>query len=256
MRTHKFIFIVMSLVLVGVVASSALAGNKRIMSIRAATVLAERALVESIYGLKLRSQEQVEDMVAALFVESSESKTSAEIKNVVIEDVVYDPEKDVAQVTASVSLPRITNIDGVDVDLQNKTFRRVAFATSTPSSAGPLKALRAAEIDAYKQLIRRLVGFKLESQTSVENFMLKSDVVKTKVLSTLFLAEVVEYGWEEDGNAFVKMQLDLATAGALLGEPLENAEPVVEVIGYGAQEDDMPAKEEAVPATEDAATKQ
>jgi len=37
------------------------------MSTRAATAVAERAIVESIYGLKVRSSEKVEDMIAASF---------------------------------------------------------------------------------------------------------------------------------------------------------------------------------------------
>ena len=42
-------------------------GNKKIMTTRAAKVMAERALVESIYGLKIRATETVQDMVAASF---------------------------------------------------------------------------------------------------------------------------------------------------------------------------------------------
>ncbi|MCK5231021.1 MAG: hypothetical protein KAR13_12180, partial [Desulfobulbaceae bacterium] len=53
------------------------AGSKKIMSTRAAKVLAERAIVESIYGLKLRSTEEVVDMVAANFSGKTESKTAA-----------------------------------------------------------------------------------------------------------------------------------------------------------------------------------
>ena len=120
---------------------TAWAGNKKIMSTRAARVLAERAIVESIYGLKIRSTEEVVDMVAASFVGKTESKTSADIQGIKIDEVVYDAEKDIAQATASISLDQITNIDGIVVDLKGKTFRRVAFATSTPANAGPIRAL-------------------------------------------------------------------------------------------------------------------
>lgn len=215
------------------------AGTKKIMSIRAAKVLAERALVESVYGLKLRATESVENMVAASFKGTTETKTSARIKGVKIEDVVYDSDKDIAKVTASISLPNITNIDGVTLDLQNKTFRRVAFATSTPSQAGPLQALRAAELDAYKQLIKGIVGFTLESQTTVENYMLKSDLVKSKIMATLFLAELSEYGWDEQtGDAYVKMFINTKEAGAILGEAIIGVGEIFEVEGQGAQEDD------------------
>lgn len=209
------------------------------MSIRAAKVLAQRALVESIHGLKLRSSESVQDMVAASFIDSTESKTSAQIKGINFDEVIYDAKQDIAQVKASVCLDSITNIDGKVVNLNNKVFRRVAFATSTPSQAPPLKALRASELDAYKQLMKKLLGFTLESQTTVENFILRSDVVKTKVMATIFLAEVVEYGWDENGDAFTKMKLNIKEASEMLGEEIVNAEEVVEVVGQGAQENDF-----------------
>jgi len=222
-----------------VLPGAAWAGNKRIMSINAAKVAAERALVESIYGLKVRASESVEDMVAASFQGTAESKTEAQIRGIVFEETVYDEKQDIAKVTASVGLPSITNINGDTIDLQGKVFRRVGFATSTPSLAGPLKALRAAEIDAYKQLAKSLVGFTLESQTKVENYILTSDVIRTKLMSTLFMAQMTEYGWHSNGDAYVKMSLNPADVGDVIGQQLANASGVIEVEGLGAQADDF-----------------
>lgn len=239
MLQNRIANVIIVMVCLMLAASPALAGNKRIMSVKAAKVMAERALVESMYGLKLRAEERVEDMVAASFIGNAESKTAAQIKGVNFEDVIYDAEQDIAQVTASVKMPQITNIDGVTVELNNKLFRRVGFATSTPSAAGPLKAMRAAELDAYKELIKKLVGFELESHTTVENFMLTSDVVKTKVMATLFMAQLTEYGWTPEGDAYVKMQLNLKEASELLGQNLVIDSDVIEVEGQGAQVDDF-----------------
>jgi len=215
------------------------AGNKKIMSTRAAKVLAERAIVESVFGLKLRATETVEDLVAANFIGKTETKTSALIKGIKIEEVTYDAKKDLAKATASIKLDTISNIDGATVDLKGKVFQRVAFATSTPSQAGPVRALRAAELDAYKQMIKRVVGFTLESATIVENYMLTSDLVKTKVLATLYLAEVLDYGWDESGNAYVKMALNVKDASAVLGEDVVDTDALIEVEGQGAQTDDF-----------------
>ncbi len=88
---------------------SLFAGNKKIMSMQGAKVIAERALVESIYGLKLRATESVVDMVAASFQGSTESKTSAMISGVKFENSTYDAENDIAQVTASVSLESLSS---------------------------------------------------------------------------------------------------------------------------------------------------
>lgn len=218
---------------------AAWAGNKKIMSTRAARVLAERAIVESVYGLKIRATEEVLDMVAASFVGKTESKTSADIQGITIEEVVYDAEKDIAQATASISLDQIENIDGMVLNLQGKTFRRVAFATSTPANAGPIRALRAAELDGYKNLVKVVVGFNLESQTTVENYMLTSDVVKTKVLATTYLANLDDYGWDEEGNAFVKFKVVVKDIEEILGTTIPGVGEVIEVEGHGASFDDF-----------------
>ncbi|MCP5004760.1 MAG: hypothetical protein GY941_12595 [Planctomycetes bacterium] len=240
---NKKVIVIKGLILlIGVLSFSPVlwAGNKKIMSIKAAQVIAERALVESIYGLKLRATESVVDMVAANFEGTTESKTSARVKGVKYEEQVYDKDKDVAKVTASISLESIENIDGAVMDLKNLVFRRTGFATSTPSMAGPLKAMRAAELDAYMQLIKNMSGFTLESKTTVKDFMLASDEVKTKVMATLYLAEVTGYGWENDsGNAYVKMALNLDNASAILGEKIDSPDSIIEVQGQGAYIDDV-----------------
>lgn len=236
---------IVTAVCMGVMAPSGWSGNKRIMTIRAAKVMAERAIVESIYGLKLKATEEVKDMIPASFEGSTETKTMAKIKGISYDDIVYDQEKDIAKVTASVALDTITNIDGKVMNLKNKVYKRVGFATSTPEMAGPIRALRSAELDAYKQLIKQIVGFTLESQTKVENYMLKSDLVKTKVLATLYLAEVTDYGWDKQNDAFVKMSLKVSELSEILGERIVDGGKVIEVEGQGAQEDDFSAVKKA-----------
>lgn len=219
--------------------SHAWAGNKRLMSIMAAKIQASRSLVESIYGLKIRASESVLDMIAANYQSVTETKTEAFINNIQFTSITYDAEKDIARVEATVQLPSIQNIDGEQMNLQNKIFKRVGYGTSTASNAGAIGALRAAEIDAYRELARRLVGMKIESKTNVENFILKSDVVKTKLLATLYLAEVSDHGWEKNGDAFMTMTLNVADATAILGKDIGIAEQMIEVQGFGAQDDDF-----------------
>lgn len=234
---NKIVLVTLALSLL--VTCVAWAGNKKIMSTRAARVLAERAIVESVYGLKIRSTEEVVDMVAASFVGKTESKTSADIQGIKIDEVVYDAEKDIAQATATINLDEITNIDGQVLNLQGKTFKRVAFATSTPANAGPIRALRAAELDGYKNLVKTVVGFTLESQTTVENYMLTSDSVKVKVMATTYLADLVDYGWDEESNAFVKFRVNVKDIEDLVGAKIPGAGEFVEVEGHGAATDDF-----------------
>jgi len=217
---------------------SGVAGNKKIMTTRAAKVLAERGIVESIYGLKIRSTESVQDMIAAGFHGKTESKTKAEIRGIKISEIVYDKKRDIAKATATITLNKFTGIDGNELDFHGKTFTRVGFATSTPAMAGPLQALRAAELDGYKQLAKRIVGFTLESQTTVENYIMKSDLVKSKVLATIYLARVTDYGWDDSGDAYVKMAIDTDEVSEILGQQIVDVDKVIEVEGQGAQADD------------------
>lgn len=215
-----------------------IAGNKKLMTIKAAKTVAERAIVESTVGLKIRSQMSVVDMVAQHY--PVDSKTMAAIKGIEYEEAIYDSEKDIARVIATIRVGSIENIAGISSNYKDLVIRRVGFGTSTPESAGALKAMRAAEIDAYEQLARQIVGLKLKSETSVENFILKSDVVKTKVLAAIWGAELKEYWWDKEGDAHVSLTLKLGFVEDILGQKLNyQGKEVIEVEGTGAQVDDF-----------------
>ena len=215
------------------------AGNKKMMAIMAAKNDAMRGLTEQVYGLKVRSSEEVKNMTADSYVGKTDSKTSATLSGIKITDVIYDSQKDIAKATATMTASEIVNIEGANVALNGKLFKHVGFGTSSPQNAGPLKALRAAQIDAYKQLAQQIAGFTLESQTSVENYMLKSDLIQTKVQASLALAEIVDFGWDNSGDAYVKMILKVDEVAAMLGEAVVGAGEIIEVEGQGAVQDDF-----------------
>jgi hypothetical protein len=236
MKKNLSFYLVLSLLCL-LMSSGALAGNKKLMTVNAAKVIAERAIVESVIGIKVRSQERVEDLVAQEV--TVDSKTAAAIKGIEYSDIVYDPDKDIAQVEASIQLGRVTNIIGKNIDFGGKTIRRVGFATSTPAMAGPLRALRAAEMDAYKQLAKTIIGFKIDSNTSVKNYILESDTVRAKMMAAIYGAELVNYRWDQDGDAYVTMRLRFGEVEDVIGQKLLYDNEVIEVEGAGAQVDDF-----------------
>ncbi|HER63417.1 MAG TPA: hypothetical protein ENO11_05510, partial [Desulfobacteraceae bacterium] len=185
--------------------TSAWAGNKKLMTVNAAKVLAERAVIESVVGLKIRATDKVENLVATHM--KIEAKTAAEVKGINYTDIVYDPAKDIAKVTAELPVDRVRNIVGGDIRYGSMVIKRVAFASSSPDMVGPLKALRAAELDAYKQLAKQIVGFKLASDTTVENYILQNDAVRAKVLAAIWGAELAGYRWDNEGDAYVTLRL-------------------------------------------------
>lgn len=218
-------------------AQVALAGNKKLMTVNAAKVAAERAIVESVIGLKVRSRERVEDLVAEEV--TVDAKTAAAIKGIEYEEAIYDPDKDIAQVVASIKLGRVTNIVGRNIDFGGQTIQRVGFATSTPEMAGPLRALRAAEMDAYKQLAKTIIGFKIDSKTSVRDYILESDTIRAKMMAAIYGAELVGYRWDENGDAYVKMRLKFGRVQDVMNRRIQYDNEVVEVEGIGAQHNDF-----------------
>ena len=215
----------------------AIAGNKKLMTIQAAKVLAERAIVESVIGLKIKTTERVENMVATH--QRIDAKTAANIKGIQYSDIVYDKAKDIAKVTARINLGRVTTIIGKRINWGDRTIERVAFATSTEANAGPLKALRAAELDAYSQLAKQIVGFNLQSKTSVENYIMKNDEARTRLLAAIYGAKLVGYRWDAEGDAYVKLALTMGEVDDILGQRINYNGTIIEVEGSGAQTDDF-----------------
>ncbi len=213
--------------------SSAEAGQKKLMTVKKAKLLAQRALVESVFGLKVKSEESVTDILQARFFTTGAAKTEASVAGIKIEDVVYDPEKDIARATASITLAEVSAQTGIEFPNPEKKFSRVGFATSSRERLDAVKAMRVAEIDAYTSLAKETLGFELKSGTTVENYILKSDEIKTKMIAALFLADLVDYGWDEEKNAYVTLQVDMDTLALLMGETMART-GVVKVTGYGA----------------------
>jgi len=168
-----------------------------------------------------------------------DAKTAAAIKGIEYADAIYDPEKDIAQVVATIKLGRVTNIIGRNIDFGGQTIQRVGFATSTPEMAGPLRALRAAEMDAYKQLAKTIIGFKIDSNTSVKDYILESDTIRAKMMAAIYGAELVGYRWDENGDAYVKMRLKFGFVQDVLNRRIKYDNEVIEVEGIGAQHNDF-----------------
>ncbi|MFA6569115.1 MAG: hypothetical protein WCS96_12965 [Victivallales bacterium] len=217
---------------------------KKLNSINCAKVLAERNIVETVYGVKLRFSEEVSNFLEGAFLGDVETKTGKRtIKGIDFEPVKYDAEKDIAQVTATLKLSNIADIvdkEKFNIDkFPDKVIKRTAFATSTPDTAKKISAIRAAEIDAYKNLYKKIGGFTLESNTKIENFVLKSDNVKASVIGALMGADFVGFNWEgkgADAIATVKLRINVKELNDMLGEKIVDYDKeFVEAEGQGAQ---------------------
>ncbi|MEI6610743.1 MAG: hypothetical protein WCO53_13495 [Deltaproteobacteria bacterium] len=93
------------------------------------------------------------------------------------------------------------------------------------SNARPM-ALRAAKVDALRNLLEITKGVQVDSATSVKDFMVESDIINTKVEGLVKGAQVVKTEYMSDGTAEVTLRMSLY--GGVLAQtilPLAIAKP-------------------------------
>jgi hypothetical protein len=105
----------------------------------------------------------------------------------------------------------------------------IGYGTATPSNnkvIDKLKALRAAKVVAQRDLLENIKGVRISSQTTVENMMLKEDVIKTRVDGTIKGAQVFKQHFEWQGNvplAMVELRVYMTgSAGGITSKSLVN----------------------------------
>ncbi len=76
------------------------------------------------------------------------------------------------------------------------------------TNARPM-ALRAAKLDALRNLLEITKGVQVDSATSVKDFMVESDVINTKVEGLVKGAQVVKTEYMSDGTAEVTLRMPL-----------------------------------------------
>lgn len=116
-----------------------------------------------------------------------------------------------------------------------------------PAGSAKVLARRAAVVDAQRNLLESVKGVAVDSETTVENFMLKSDIIHTKVNGIITGARVVSEEMQPDGVYKVTMAVPVYGVGsvsdvainAVVGEsapvpvpvPPVNYQPTVSISG-------------------------
>jgi hypothetical protein len=232
---------------VWLVPALALAGNRQLMTEKMAEQDMKRAIMESVIGYKVRSESRLgltEDPSYKV-----ETKAAAVIKGIKVDKMIYDKERDIALCFGHIDLGDVVNVVGELVRFKGVTVDGFGFGTMTEAARPPLMALRAATLDAYNQMAALLVGEKILSKSKMENFLLTEDINRSKVCAAIFGAYIPNpgvnspnrgWGWDESGNAFVKLELDPRKVQDILGNLIiyKGAE-VLEVTGRGSQTDDL-----------------
>ena len=89
-------------------------------------------------------------------------------------------------------------------------------------------ALRAARIDAMRNLLETTKGVQIDSKTTVSNFMVDSDVMTAEVQGMVKGAQIVKQEYFSDGTVEITMQMSLngGFAQLVLPREIKQIEPV------------------------------
>lgn len=239
--------VTLALLLTVFAASAQAQGNKQLMSERMAQQDLKRNLVEAVIGFKVKSETEFGLTEDAKY--QADTKAAAVIKGIKIDKMIYDREKDVALCFGHIELKDVVNVLGERISFKDVRVEGFGFGTMTETSRPALRALRAAQINAYDEMATLLVGEKILSRSTAENFILTKDSNRSKVCAAVFGAYIPNpgigspnrgWGWDESGNAFVFLEMDARKVKDVLGNMMVyKGENILRVMGRGAQKDEL-----------------
>ncbi len=96
-----------------------------------------------------------------------------------------------------------------------------------------LMARRAAKVDALRNLTEQIYGLQLDTTTTVRNFIVGSDVVRSRLNVAVRGAREVDYKELEDGTAEVTIEITLGAVETILGRQIQYDQEIIEAVGYG-----------------------
>lgn len=178
----------------------------RLMARRAAQMDAYRTLAEKIKGLRITSRTEVRDFIT----ESDEiqSRVEAFIKGARIID---EKERDDGSWEVTVGLELAPLAELITRSFEEK--RQITKAESQrviPPGQARLMARRAAILDAYRNLLELVKGIQIESGTTVEDFMLRDDRIRSRVEGLVKQARIVDEQYLEDGTCEITLEFDVS----------------------------------------------
>ena len=116
----------------------------------------------------------------------------------------------------------------VEPDWANKVIQVTGMGAQPARSANPaqarMMARRAAVADAYRMLAESVKGVNVDSETTVENMMVTSDIIKTKISAMIQGAVIVSEKEIPGGGYEVTMKVPIfgvqnSVAGAVMAPP-------------------------------------
>lgn len=113
----------------------------------------------------------------------------------------------------------------IDWTTQVITAVGIGAPPAQPANAAQARAMaeRAAQVVAYRNLLEAVKGVRIDSTTTVENFMVTSDVIRTQVSGFVQGAMVMDKKYMSDGS--VEVTVGMKLTGALADSLLPKTPP-------------------------------
>jgi len=97
-----------------------------------------------------------------------------------------------------------------------------------------LMAKRAAKVDALRNLLETVYGVRIDSSTTVRDFVTQSDVIRARLDSVIQGAQEIDYIERPDGTAEVTVEVTLGRVEDVLGRRIYYDRQTFRATGYGA----------------------
>ncbi len=123
-------------------------------------------------------------------------------------------------------------------------------AEAQPDPQKRLMAKRAAKADALRNLAETIYGVRVDSRTTVRDFVTQSDVIKTKFETVIRGAREVDYVERPDGTAEVTIEITLGQVEDILGRSIPYEYQTFTATGYGAPSETIAEPEPPTPAAD------
>jgi hypothetical protein len=101
-------------------------------------------------------------------------------------------------------------------------------------SQAKLMARRAAIEDGYRQIAEIVYGIRLDSRTTVRDFVTQEDVINSRVRGVIMAARVMGTEYDPDGMCKVKMEVRVRELQKALGRKFAYPSDRIRVVGTGA----------------------
>jgi len=125
------------------------------------------------------------------------------------------------------------------IDWVSGVVRAVGNGTSDRPSAAQARLLarRAAVVDAHRNLLEIIKGVKVDSQTTVENFMVTQDVIRTSVSGVVRGARIVKESVEKqsDGSFLATVEMQIC-----INQCKDSTHSLVQALSLDKKADDTP----------------